>query len=844
MKNVQSPLQCPTRPPGDNTNACASTAFVQNAVAGGGGGGAFVSKTGDTMTGALVISSTTSSALKLTNPDTSVQGNGSQIQFGAITDNPYVTIRSWAATGPSPFVGHLVFAQKADPAGPLIDRLWLTNIGGLFSGDLVTRNFGGFYSYGAFNSRGYQAFIGQSQTSDLSFPAEAAVQITAGGYFIGVNNTTVVGGATNPAAYGAYVEGRIGNEYACTALEASIENTSSLDPRIIDPNNIFGTGGGPWAIGLLISFGGSQSGVPGKAASAAMVIAKTSPVGTFGKNVFRGIVFQAGSILGVGDGHLEAISLPANYELAWYAASGGVVGRMYHNGTRFNLDNGALNISSNAASTSTVTGALTVVGGVGIGGALMLSGDPTAALQAATKQYVDNSLTGLSFRASVALATTANVTLSGEQTIDGVLTNASRILVKNQTTSAQNGIYITSTLGWTRATDIDTWAEVIAAYTFVTGGNSNAGSSWVTSVAPGGTIGVTPMPWVLFSSVSTAVSRAGDTMTGDLSFSNGTADSPGVNFLSSGFATGSVDNLNGKIRFSGTPVNILDNTPASSTVTGALTVAGGLGVAGSIWTGAPFILSNGTSTSPRIDLAAAGFSDWNMDNFSGSLRVYYGGTAWFTLFGPDGRASFPSTVASSSPTTGALVVGGGLGVGAEAHIAGNIFGAANLNWANSTGNPGAFNSAVGGALGSGGDGGFITVSRAGASGPAMFVNLNADAGAVLFQRSGTGVGTISVTTTGTTYGTISDVRLKQDFRSFDAGPIIDAIQVHDFAWRETGERSFGVAAQEAVEVFPQAVVHDEKQDWWGTDYSKFVPLLLQEIKALRERVATLEGRHA
>jgi hypothetical protein len=72
--------------------------------------------------------------------------------------------------------------------------------------------------------------------------------------------------------------------------------------------------------------------------------------------------------------------------------------------------------------------------------------------------------------------------------------------------------------------------------------------------------------------------------------------------------------------------------------------------------------------------------------------------------------------------------------------------------------------------------------------------------------------------------------------------MIDALEVYDFAWKSTGNRAHGVVAQELIEVFPEAVTHAEDLDLWGVDYSKFVPLLLQEIKALRKRVAGLERR--
>jgi hypothetical protein len=113
------------------------------------------------------------------------------------------------------------------------------------------------------------------------------------------------------------------------------------------------------------------------------------------------------------------------------------------------------------------------------------------------------------------------------------------------------------------------------------------------------------------------------------------------------------------------------------------------------------------------------------------------------------------------------------------------------------------------------------------------------------NSAGTGVGSIGETATTTSYNTTSSGELKEDLKSFDAGNIIDQTNVYDFAWKKTGERSYGVIAQQAVEVYPLAVTHsvpDEGDEFWGVDYSKYVPVLLQELKALRMRVAQLEGR--
>jgi hypothetical protein len=100
----------------------------------------------------------------------------------------------------------------------------------------------------------------------------------------------------------------------------------------------------------------------------------------------------------------------------------------------------------------------------------------------------------------VACASTANLTLSGEQTIDGVLTAASRVLVKNQSTASQNGIYVTAAGAWTRATDADAAAELGLALVAVTGGESQAGTSWLQTVeADSITLGTTSLTWAQFS---------------------------------------------------------------------------------------------------------------------------------------------------------------------------------------------------------------------------------------------------------------------------------------------------------------------------------------------------------
>lgn len=145
--------------------------------------------------------------------------------------------------------------------------------------------------------------------------------------------------------------------------------------------------------------------------------------------------------------------------------------------------------------------------------------DPTSALQLATKQYVDSVAQGLDAKASCVYGTTGNITLSGLATQGGgdwpsTLTSGDRILVKNQSSSQFNGIYLANASTWTRALDMDTWAEVPSSFVFIEAGTTLADTGWVTTANAGGTIDVTAMPWVQFSGAGTYTAGTGLTLTG------------------------------------------------------------------------------------------------------------------------------------------------------------------------------------------------------------------------------------------------------------------------------------------------------------------------------------------
>ena len=145
--------------------------------------------------------------------------------------------------------------------------------------------------------------------------------------------------------------------------------------------------------------------------------------------------------------------------------------------------------------------------------------DPTNPQDAATKNYVDGVVQGLDAKASCHAATAgANITtLAGgaPNTLDGVTLAANdRVLVKDQTTPNQNGIYVVTTLGtgangtWTRALDMDAWTEVPNAYTWIENGTVNADTGWVCTADMGGTLGTTSITFTKFSSANLGANAA------------------------------------------------------------------------------------------------------------------------------------------------------------------------------------------------------------------------------------------------------------------------------------------------------------------------------------------------
>jgi hypothetical protein len=203
------------------------------------------------------------------------------------------------------------------------------------------------------------------------------------------------------------------------------------------------------------------------------------------------------------------------------------------------------------------------------GGSITGLGTPSSSSDAATKVYVDNLVTGLKTRIICRVATTANITtatdLQAGDTLDGVtLVEGDRILVKNQSTDTQNGVYLTAASGQNAARDpeFDTVAELAGQMVIVQEGSAGADKFFLCTTNNSGSIGSVSITFTVV-----VPSNVGDvTLNGVQTLTNKTLTSPVISEVVS------VSNGNISVLPNGSGKVLLDGNGSS----GGISVSDGL----------------------------------------------------------------------------------------------------------------------------------------------------------------------------------------------------------------------------------------------------------------------------
>lgn len=299
-----------------------------------------------------------------------------------------------------------------------------------------------------------------------------------------------------------------------------------------------------------------------------------------------------------------------------------------------------------------------ITGGSITGAAVTGLANPVASSDAANKAYADAIAAGATPRTSVVAATTANIALTAPQTIDGQAVIAgNRVLVKNQTLPAQNGIYDVAAGAWSRSSDSDTAAELkVGYYYFVSSGTTQTATSWFIATAPT-VLNTDPVVFSQYGAANAYTAGAGLTLAAN-QFSVSAAQ-PGITSL------GTLTSL--------TSSGILTTTStqeAINTTTGSIVTAGGIAAAKSITIGGGFQAvgsiingSSGVLTALSNDGVSLGYIG-TISNHSwkigvNSLTVGIFSSTGLAMVGEIKGAYGLSTgaIASYDSTTGALYTG-------------------------------------------------------------------------------------------------------------------------------------------------------------------------------------------
>ncbi len=284
---------------------------------------------------------------------------------------------------------------------------------------------------------------------------------------------------------------------------------------------------------------------------------------------------------------------------------------------------------------------------------------PTDPAHVATKGYVDSARSGLDVKQSVRAATTAPLTLANQleagDVVDGVtLAAGNRVLVKDQSTGSENGIYVVQASGAAiRAEDFDSSSEVTAgAFTFIEEGTVNGDTGYVLTTNDVIILGTTSLTFTQFS--GTGQITAGDALSKDGATLNVNVDNISIEVSSDALRIASGAAGDGLSASAGVlSVNVAANggleissddlqINLDATVSGLTTTSNGLALASGI-AGDGLTFTAGVLSRNVIDLGQGS------DDTTGTLPIDQGGTGQVTASAA--RNSLAETSSSGANTT-------------------------------------------------------------------------------------------------------------------------------------------------------------------------------------------------
>lgn len=263
---------------------------------------------------------------------------------------------------------------------------------------------------------------------------------------------------------------------------------------------------------------------------------------------------------------------------------------------------------------------------------------------AVTFQQLQSVQNGTVWKDRVTVATTANITLSGEQTIDGVVTAASRVLVKNQSTASQNGFYVSGVGAWSRTADVAAGSNAANITAFVEQGTTQADTQWNCSSNTGAAVvGTNSLAFVQIGA-GTSYSADGNTLTLTGSVFSVNASYTGqASIVTVGTITSGI--------WSGTAIAVNKGGTNATTAAGARTNLGATGKYSAL-------IGDGSATSITITQATHGLAA-DGTNFVALYDATTGAQVYtnVTVANASGSVTFTFTVAPTAGQYRAVIIG-------------------------------------------------------------------------------------------------------------------------------------------------------------------------------------------